>query len=65
MLIYPNIMVEWYPQTVVVSTLYPLEPQKTLNITEFYYTEEIALFNEEYVQSQKEHTEKLLEKTMK
>ncbi|MAF81753.1 MAG: Rieske (2Fe-2S) protein [Proteobacteria bacterium] len=54
MLIYPNIMVEWYPQTVVISTLYPLEPQKTLNITEFYYTEEIALFNEEYVQSQKE-----------
>ena len=54
MLIYPNIMVEWYPQTVVVSTLYPLEPQKTLNITEFYYAEEIALFNEEYVQSQKE-----------
>ena len=54
MLIYPNIMVEWYPQTVVVSTLYPLEAQKTLNITEFYYAEEIALFNEEYVQSQKE-----------
>ena len=42
MLIYPNIMVEWYPQTIVVSTLYPLEAQKTLNITEFYYAEEIA-----------------------
>ena len=54
MLIYPNIMIEWYPQTIVVSTLYPLEAQKTLNITEFYYAEEIALFNEEYVQSQKE-----------
>ena len=25
-----------------------------MNITEFYYAEEIALFNEEYVQSQKE-----------
>ena len=54
MLIYPNIMVEWYPQTIVVSSLYPLEAQKTLNITEFYYAEEIALFNEEYVQFQKE-----------
>ena len=54
MLIYPNVMVEWYPQTVVISTLYPLEAQKTLNITEFYYAEEIALFKEEYIQSQKD-----------
>jgi len=54
MLIYPNIMIEWYPQTIVVSTVYPLEPQRTLNVTEFYYAEEIAMFNEEYVQAQKE-----------
>ena len=53
MLIYPNIMLEWYPQTIVVSHIYPLDPQKTLNITEFYYSEEIASFYPEYIDSQK------------
>ena len=39
---YPNVMVEWYPHVLVVSTLYPRGPQKTLNVVEFYYPEEIA-----------------------
>lgn len=54
MLIYPNIMLEWYPQTIVVSTVYPLDPQRTLNVTEFYYSEEIISFNKEYIRFQKE-----------
>ena len=65
MLIYPNIMIEWYPQTIVVSTLYPLEPQKTLNITEFYYAEEIAFLTKNMYNLKKRHTEKLLERTTK
>ncbi len=49
---YPNIMVEWYPHVLVVSTLYPKGPQKTLNVVEFYYPEEIAAFEPEFIQAQ-------------
>ncbi|MEP6876926.1 MAG: aromatic ring-hydroxylating dioxygenase subunit alpha, partial [Burkholderiales bacterium] len=31
---YPTVMVEWYPHVLVVSTLYPKGPQKTLNVVE-------------------------------
>jgi phenylpropionate dioxygenase-like ring-hydroxylating dioxygenase large terminal subunit len=46
---YPNIMVEWYPHVLVVSTLIPRGPQHTTNIVEFYYPEEIALFEPEFI----------------
>ena len=46
---YPHIMVEWYPHVLVVSTLHPQGPQKTLNLVEFYYPEEIAAFEREFV----------------
>ncbi|MEW6703684.1 MAG: aromatic ring-hydroxylating dioxygenase subunit alpha [Pseudomonadota bacterium] len=49
---YPNIMVEWYPHVLVVSTLYPLAPQKTLNVVEFFYPEEIAAFEREFVEAE-------------
>jgi phenylpropionate dioxygenase-like ring-hydroxylating dioxygenase large terminal subunit len=49
---YPNIMVEWYPHVLVVSTLYPKGPQKTLNVVEFYYPEEIAAFEREFVEAE-------------
>ena len=49
---YPNIMVEWYPHVLVVSTLYPKGPQKTLNVVEFYYPEEIVAFEREFVDAQ-------------
>jgi phenylpropionate dioxygenase-like ring-hydroxylating dioxygenase large terminal subunit len=49
---YPNIMVEWYPHVLVVSTLYPQGPQKTMNVVEFYYPEEIAAFERELVETQ-------------
>lgn len=49
---YPNIMVEWYPHVLVVSTLHPKGPQKTLNVVEFYYPEEIAAFEPEFVEAQ-------------
>ncbi len=47
--LYPNVMVEWYPQVLVVSTLIPHGPQRTTNLVEFYYPEEIALFEREFV----------------
>ena len=50
--LYPNVMVEWYPNVLVVSTLYPRGPQKTLNVVEFFYPEEIAAFEREFVEAQ-------------
>lgn len=49
---YPNVMVEWYPHVLVVSTLYPQGPQKTLNVVEFFYPEEVAAFERELVEAQ-------------
>jgi choline monooxygenase len=50
---YPHIMVEWYPHVLTVSTLYPVSPNKTMNMVEFYYPEEIAAFEREFVEAQK------------
>ena len=50
--IYPNIMLECYPHVLVVSTLVPRGPQQTTNIVEFYYPEEIALFEREFVEAE-------------
>jgi choline monooxygenase len=49
---YPTVMVEWYPQVLVVSTLFPQGPQKTINLVEFFYPEEIAAFEREFVEAQ-------------
>jgi phenylpropionate dioxygenase-like ring-hydroxylating dioxygenase large terminal subunit len=46
---YPNIMVEWYPHVLVVSTVWPRGPERCVNVAEFYYPEEIALFEPELV----------------
>jgi choline monooxygenase len=50
---YPHIMVEWYPHVLTVSTLHPVSPQKTLNMVEFYYPEEIVAFEREFVEAQR------------
>jgi phenylpropionate dioxygenase-like ring-hydroxylating dioxygenase large terminal subunit len=49
---YPATMVEWYPHVLVVSTLVPKGPQKTLNVVEFYYPEEIQAFEREFVEAE-------------
>ncbi len=49
---YPHIMVEWYPHVLTVSTLHPQGIDKTLNLIEFYYPEEIHAFEREFVQAQ-------------
>ena len=50
---YPHIMVEWYPHVLTVSTLHPISVDKTLNMVEFYYPEEIAAFEREFVDAQR------------
>ena len=46
---YPNIMVEWYPHVLVISTILPRGPEACTNVIEFYYPEDIALFEREFV----------------
>jgi len=50
--LHPTVMLEWYPHVLVVSTLYPQGPRKTLNLVEFFYPEEIAAFEREFVEAQ-------------
>ncbi len=50
---YPHIMVEWYPHVLTVSTLYPMGVDKTMNMVEFYYPEEIVAFEREFVEAQR------------
>jgi choline monooxygenase len=50
---YPHIMVEWYPHVLTVSTLHPISVNKTLNMVEFYYPEEIVAFEREFVEAQR------------
>ena len=50
---YPNVMVEWYPHVLVVSTLIPQGPDKTMNVVEFYYPEEIVDFEREFIEAER------------
>ena len=52
LLYYPNIMVEWYPHVLVVSTLIPTDVNKTTNVVEFYYPEEIIEFERDFVEAE-------------
>jgi phenylpropionate dioxygenase-like ring-hydroxylating dioxygenase large terminal subunit len=49
---YPNVMVEWYPHVLCVSTLIPQDVDRTLNVVEFYYPEDIALFEREFIEAE-------------
>ena len=46
-------MVEWEPHVITVSSLHPLAVDRTLKVVEFYYPEEIAAVEPEFVQAQK------------
>jgi choline monooxygenase len=50
---FPNIMVEWYPHVLVVSTLIPQAVNKTLNVVEFYYPEEIVDFERDFIEAER------------
>lgn len=50
---FPTHMIEIYPHVLVLSTLHPVSPQETVNVVEFYYPEEIAAFEREFVQAQR------------
>lgn len=50
---YPNVMVEWYPQVLVVSTLIPQDVDRTMNVVEFYYPEAIVDFEREFIEAER------------
>ncbi|GDX61113.1 (2Fe-2S)-binding protein [Nitrosomonadaceae bacterium] len=52
MLYYPNIMLEWYPHVLIVSTLLATGVERCTNVVEFYYPEEIALFEREFIKAE-------------
>lgn len=37
--IYPNIMVEWYPKVIAISTIYPKTPERTTNCVDLFFEE--------------------------
>lgn len=49
---YPFLMVEWYPNVLIVSHIIPTGVETCTNVVEFYYPEDIALFEREYIQAQ-------------
>lgn len=52
LLYYPNVMLEWYPHTLVISTLIPTGTERCTNVVEFYYPEEIVLFEREFIEAE-------------
>jgi choline monooxygenase len=49
---FPGLTFEWYPNVLVVSNLIPRSPTRTTNVVEFYYPEEIAYFERDFVDAQ-------------
>lgn len=50
---FPTNMIEIYPEAVMISTLYPQGPRKTLNVVEFYYPEDIVAFERDLIEAQR------------
>jgi choline monooxygenase len=53
MVYYPNIMIEWYPHVLVISTVLPRGPEACTNVVEFYYPEDIVRFEREFIEAEK------------
>jgi len=49
---FPALMMEWYPNVLVVSRLLPRSPTRTTNVVEFYYPEEIMHFERGFIEAQ-------------
>ena len=50
--LYPNVMVEWYPDTLVVSFVIPRGPQACTNVVEFYYPQDILQSHRDYIDAE-------------
>jgi choline monooxygenase len=53
MTIYPNIMLEWYPNMLTVSTVWPGKTDdECMNIIEFHHLDSVAAFDQEFIDCQ-------------
>lgn len=53
MTIYPNIMLEWYPNMLTVSTVWPGKTDdECTNIIEFHHLDSVAAFDQEFIDCQ-------------
>ena len=50
---FPALMVEWYPHVLVVSNIIPRGPEACTNVIEFYYPEDIVLFEREFIEAER------------
>lgn len=61
-LLYPNIMIEHYPNIIAISTVHPLGARACINQVEFYYPSQMYKEKPEYFQAmQKAYSETALE----
>jgi phenylpropionate dioxygenase-like ring-hydroxylating dioxygenase large terminal subunit len=49
---YPGLMVEWYPHVLVVSSIIPTGIASCKNVVEFYYPEDIVLFERAFIEAE-------------
>jgi len=49
---YPFMMLEWYPHVLVVSNIIPRSANSCTNVVEFYYPEDIALFEQAFIDAE-------------
>lgn len=49
--LHPNIMIEWYPNAIAISTIHPINPQKCVNHVEFFFKKELYDRNMDYYDS--------------
>ena len=49
---FPGLMVEWYPHVLVVSSIIPRGPEACTNVVEFYYPEDMVLFEREFIEAE-------------
>jgi len=50
-MVYPDIMLEAYPHALVVSTIVAQGPERTSNVIEFFYPEEVQAFERDLVEA--------------
>jgi len=51
MVYHPFLMIEWYPHVLVVSHIIPRGVDACTNVVEFYYPEDISLFEQAFVEA--------------
>lgn len=49
---FPGLMVEWYPHVLVISNIIPRGPEACTNVVEFFYPEDIVLFEREFIEAE-------------